>query len=84
MERKMKDIGKCSGCRNNVYNMQDFGGNNVNGKFRCWLVDSAIIVKVRLVPLDMRPPWDGLPIQKLPHCYHAKGYATVGVEKGKA
>lgn len=72
----MIDIKHCSGCRNNVYNQEDFGGNMVGGKPRCWQLEDAKLIKRKRVPVDQRPPWTQL-AEMLPSCYSAPGYMFV-------
>lgn len=38
-------------------------------------------MQLRLVPLDMYPPWDRLPKVTKPNCYRKPGCVSVKVEK---
>ena len=58
----------CSGCRDNLY--------NVNEKDGCWSFKSARVVKRKMIPLDQCPPFK-MPTESVLSCYRRPGYATV-------
>lgn len=66
----------CAGCRDDFYNHDNNGVNGV-----CWSLEHAKLVQLRLVPLDMYPPWDRLPKLTKPSCYRKPGCVSVKVEK---
>jgi hypothetical protein len=69
------NVKHCSGCRNNFYN-----GNNPMGIKECWSLKSAKLVKRLLIPVDMPPPYTGMPKRTVPDCYHVERYVTVKPE----
>ena len=66
----------CHGCRDDHYNIE---GNSFVGE--CWSFAKATMEKVRLVPLDMYPPWDRVKVETKPSCFKRQGCARVKVEK---
>lgn len=60
----------CSGCIDDFYNTE---GSRFSPDGKCWSFDGATMGPVKFVPLDMRPPWDGLPLEVAPNCYRKKG-----------
>lgn len=75
-ERPKKSKGMCAGCRDNFYN-----GFNDLGVRQCWNFTGARVVSVRFVPMDMRPPWDGLPTQYALSCHKKNGYASMKAKR---
>ena len=59
----------CVGCVDDCYNGQLAA--------ECWARTSAVMAKVRLVPVDMMPPWDSVPVVRKPSCYRVKGCVRV-------
>ena len=74
MATKM-DKKHCAGCRDNFYN-----GNNDMGITECWSLETAKLVRKKLVPLDQRPPWNQ-PAQAVPSCYSKSGYVCVDPDR---
>lgn len=69
---------QCIGCKDNIYNYQDFGMNKTeDGDFRCWSATSAILVKAHDIPINQPPPYLGMLLVERPNCYKAKGYCRV-------
>ena len=66
----------CIGCNDDFYN----GKNNLGIK-ECWLFEGAEIVKKRKVPITMRPPWDGLPLEPRLYCFRQNGYVFIPEDK---
>ena len=58
----------CNGCKSDIYNH-----NNIYGINKCFNVDSAKIVRGKLLPVDQENQKDYLRTAKYvrkPHCYH--------------
>jgi len=66
----------CIGCNDDFYN-----GKNDLGIEECWCFEDAEIVEKRKVPITMRPPWDGLPLEPRLSCFRQKGYVFIPEEK---
>lgn len=71
----MLDKKKCSGCEDDFYN-----GKNPYGIQQCWLLEKAKLVERKLIPTMQPPPYNKIPLTKVPHCYKQKGYSTVKPE----
>lgn len=65
----------CYGCRDDYYNQ----GNGLNGE--CWHFKTAELVQLRLVPLDMIPPFERQKIETKPSCFTRQGAVKMRVEK---
>ena len=61
---------RCEGCYNNVYN----GG--LGGAKKCWMLDSAKLIKRKEVHVDQRPPWNQK-AKLFPSCYSKQRYVYV-------
>jgi hypothetical protein len=60
----------CAGCADDFYN-----GKNHLGIKECWMRRGAKLGNYRLIPIDMRPPYLDVPVQKIPTCYKKPRYA---------
>lgn len=58
----------CAGCRDDYYN---HGGNSTTGQ--CWGLETATMKKVRLIPIDMYPPFERVKPVCKPSCYRKPG-----------
>lgn len=76
----MKTNKHCIGCKDNIYNYQDFGMNMVNGKPKCWCLEDAKLEKRYDIPTMMSPPYKNFPLTSRPSCYKRKGYSRVRKE----
>ena len=65
-------VKNCIGCNENFYN-----GNNKFGINRCWLLDSARVVRRKEVGINDVPPWNWQPVVAVPQCYRKRGYVYV-------
>jgi len=59
----------CHGCNDDFYN-----GNNDYGIKECWSFESADVTMTRKIPIEMRPPWDSIPLVPRLSCFRKKGY----------
>lgn len=66
----------CLGCRDNFYN-----GNNHLGVQRCWLLDTARLVRRKQVHINDVPPWWRQPVLVIPDCFRQSGYVYVGKDQ---
>jgi hypothetical protein len=73
------DKTECTGCRDDVYNHQDFGMNvdAATGEKSCWMRAEATMVTARDIPIDMRPPYLGLREKRRPNCWRGAGVVRV-------
>ena len=65
----------CEGCYDDFYN-----GKNDLGVEECWSYNNATVTQQKFVPMDMRPPWTGLPIEVTLSCHRRQHFACVGPE----
>jgi hypothetical protein len=70
----------CSGCRDDFYNHNRMGLNEDSGTPECWNLKDATFVKAMDIPIDMRPPYLGMPMVTRPKCYKAPRYVRVRKE----
>ena len=66
------NVRHCHGCEDDFYN-----GKNELGVKQCWSREGATFDKYLLIPIDLRPPYTDLKLQKLPTCYRMKRYVKV-------
>ena len=71
----MLDKKKCAGCEDDFYN-----GKNPYGVQQCWGLETAKLVERKLIPIWQQPPYNKIPLTKVPNCYKQKGYSTVKPE----
>lgn len=68
-------LDQCHGCENDFYN-----GKNPMGIKRCWSFESAEPIKVRMIHVDLRPPYKHIPLETKPSCYQQRRYVKVKPE----
>ena len=66
---KQEKFKYCIGCENDFYN-----GHNPYGVKECWSLKDAKFVKRKKIPVNLRPPYDHIKLQKVLSCYRQKGY----------
>lgn len=71
----------CAGCRNNRYNMgvgfcERPGIDAVVTSDECWSLESATVVKMKMVSVSQTPPWNQTPIKTL-SCKSVPGYVFI-------
>lgn len=71
----MIDVKYCFGCRDDFYN-----GKNSYGVQECWSRKSAKLVKKKLIPIDLRPPYLYIKTKEIPNCYYKERYSSVAPE----
>lgn len=69
-------LSACRGCLDDFYNQP----GNTFAEGGCWNRQDATMVKVRMIPIDMRPPYDKLPIETHPSCYRRQRFVPQPVE----
>ena len=57
----------CAGCRNDFYNYNNPA--RPEGPFQCWSLESAELIKARIVHIDDKPPYTRQPIKIVPSCW---------------
>ncbi|MBK9497222.1 MAG: hypothetical protein IPO08_22435 [Xanthomonadales bacterium] len=75
----------CSGCRNNRYNMgagfcERPGIDAVVTADECWNLESATVVKKKMVSISQTPPWLQAPIKTL-SCKSVSGYVFIDAKR---
>lgn len=73
MPRTKKTKSLCVECYNDFYN-----GKNSLGVVECWSFKSARVTKKKFIPMDLRPPWDTVPVEVTLSCHRRQRYVAVG------
>lgn len=71
----------CSGCYNDIYNHNDMVANMSSGQPQCWSFATATLEKAIDIPIDMPPPYRGMPETTRPFCYRRQRYTRVKKER---
>lgn len=75
MTKKKPTTRDCAGCRDDFYN-----GRNDLGVKQCWSLESAEFTKARDIPVDLRPPYTGIPLTTRPSCWRGNRVVRVKPE----
>jgi len=70
------DLKYCAECVDDFYNHDGNSSNPVG----CWCREGATFETYRLIPINLRPPYNHIEIQELPTCYKRKHHVKIKPE----